>query len=458
MENTSGLGVFQRSSQAVLERPLSAMNAKPIEVVPTNYCLYARKSLEADEKQALSIDSQIKEMLRIAERDGLHIAEIRRESHSAKASGQRPVYNQLIEDIRKGIFTGILTWAPDRLSRNAGDLGVLVDLMDEGLIHEIRTYGQKFTNSPNEKFLLMILGSQAKLENDNRGMNIKRGMRTRVEMGLWPGIAPVGYLNEKRTDKKCHVLIDPVRGPVVKKIFEKVAYEGWSGRQIYAWLKNDLKFKTRTDKNLSLSNIYLVLRNSFFYGAFEYPRKSGNWYTGIHEPLIGKELFEQVQERMLNYQVGKTQGKEFAFTKLITCGLCGSGITADEKFKKQKNGNVHRYVYYGCCKGKDKNCKGQYIREEELLSQILGLVDELSLNELGMRDKVEKEVERYHKFRMGVLGLNDTEQEKQKQIDMKNYAKYILREGEVAEKRELLMSLKSKLLLEDGVLKLGLVG
>jgi hypothetical protein len=75
-----------------------------------------------------------------------------------------------------------------------------------------------------------------------------------------------------------------------------------------------------------------------------------------------------------------------------------------------------------------------------------------------MRDKVEKEVERYHKFRMGVLGLNDTEQEKQKQIDMKNYAKYILREGEVAEKRELLMSLKSKLLLEDGVLKLGLVG
>lgn len=30
----------------------------------------------------------------------------------------------------------------------------------------------------------MILGSQAKLENDNRRINVKRGLRVRVEMGL----------------------------------------------------------------------------------------------------------------------------------------------------------------------------------------------------------------------------------------------------------------------------------
>jgi hypothetical protein len=35
------------------------------------YVLYARKSTESDEKQALSIDSQIKEMQEIAERDNL---------------------------------------------------------------------------------------------------------------------------------------------------------------------------------------------------------------------------------------------------------------------------------------------------------------------------------------------------------------------------------------------------
>src|ERR1035437_781287 len=124
------------------------------------YCLYARKSTEDDERQAMSIDSQIKEMTDIAIRDNLFIKEIRQEKHSAKASGHRPVFAQLLEDIRSGIFNGILTWAPDRLSRNAGDLGMLVDMMDQEKLHQIRTFSQSFSNNPNEKFLLMILCSQ----------------------------------------------------------------------------------------------------------------------------------------------------------------------------------------------------------------------------------------------------------------------------------------------------------
>jgi hypothetical protein len=40
------------------------------------------------------------------------------------------VFEKLIADIRNGKFSGILSWAPDRLSRNAGDLKTLVDLMD----------------------------------------------------------------------------------------------------------------------------------------------------------------------------------------------------------------------------------------------------------------------------------------------------------------------------------------
>ncbi len=98
------------------------------EVSPIRYVLYARKSSEDDERQALSIDSQVKEMLTVAEHQGIIIAEIRTESHSAKYSGQRPVFNQLIEDIRSGLFDGVLTWATDRLSRNAGDLGSVLIL------------------------------------------------------------------------------------------------------------------------------------------------------------------------------------------------------------------------------------------------------------------------------------------------------------------------------------------
>jgi site-specific DNA recombinase len=180
-----------------------------IPVAQVRYCLYARKSTESDEKQALSIESQVKEMLRIAERDSLEIIDIRREAHSAKDSGQRPVFSEILRDIQIGRYTGILTWAPDRLSRNAGDLGSLVDFMDQKRLVEIRTFGQGFTNSPSDKFLLMILCSQAKLENDNKSINVKRGLRTRCEMGLWPAPAPMGYLNEMRADRKGHVYIDP---------------------------------------------------------------------------------------------------------------------------------------------------------------------------------------------------------------------------------------------------------
>jgi DNA invertase Pin-like site-specific DNA recombinase len=123
---------------------------KPIPII--RYCLYARKSMEDEERQALSIDSQLKEMKQIAERDNLCIVAIRTESHSAKSSGMRPVFNKIIEEIKAKKYNAILTWNPDRLSRNAGDLGCLVDLMDNQLLIEIRTYNQKFINSPNEKF------------------------------------------------------------------------------------------------------------------------------------------------------------------------------------------------------------------------------------------------------------------------------------------------------------------
>lgn len=417
--------------------------ATPAEKV--RYCLYARKSTESDEKQALSIDSQVKEMLQIAERENLEIVDIRRESHSAKSSGQRPVFNELIRDLNSGRYTGILTWAPDRLSRNAGDLGTLVDLMDEKKLHQIRTYGQSFQNSPNEKFLLMILCSQAKLENDNKSINVKRGLRTRCEMGLWPAPAPMGYLNEKRVDRKGHVFIDPERGPIIKKMFEKVAYEKWSGKKIYHWLKFEMNFKTPNgNKGLTLSNIYLLLQNDFYYGSFEYPRKSGLWYKGIHEPLISKGLFDQVQEQVKS-QIIRVQDKEFAFTKIMECGLCGSGICADEKFKKQKNGNVHRYVYYGCTKSKDKHCKCGYINEEELINQFASLMEKIDLDEIGIKEKIKAEVERIKKFQRVILGAK--EKIEVKDIDIRNYAKYVLREAPDLEKRELLGCLKSKILL-----------
>jgi len=422
-----------------------------VAALPIKYCLYARKSTESEERQVLSIDSQIKEMLQIAEKENLHIIEIKRESHSAKNAGERPIFNELVNGIRVGKYNGILTWAPDRISRNAGDLGAIVDLMDQKLLLDIRTYGQKFGNSPNEKFLLMILGSQAKLENDNRGVNVRRGLRTRCEMGLRPGVSPTGYLNEKRLDKRCHAVIDPERAPVVRQMFEKVAYEQWSGRKLYHWLKFIINFKSKGNKNLSLSNIYIILQNHFYYGRFEY---GGNWYEGKHEPLITKELFDKVQEQLKRDNIVKSEIKEFAFTKLITCGHCGSGITADEKYKKLKDGTTARYVYYGCTRSRNLHCKGGYIREEELIEQMVKLLDRTDINEIGMKHKFQEELERFNKFQKMFIESNNIKKIKPLNMNLKDYAKYLLKEGSAIEKRELLSCTKSKLVMKDKILTL----
>jgi predicted metal-binding protein len=317
---------------------------------------------------------------------------------------------------------------------------------------EIRTYGQQFRNSPNEKFLLMILCSQAKLENDNKSINVKRGLKTRCEMGLRPGPAVVGYLNEKRMDRKCQVIIDKDRAPIIKKMFEKVAYEKWSGRKIHHWLKFEINFKTaKGNKGITLSNIYQILQNPFYYGVFEYPAKSGNWYTGQHEPLITQELFDMVQSQVKS-QFTRIENKEFAFTKLLTCGLCDSGVSAEEKFKKLKDGSVNRHVYYGCTKSKDRNCKCGYINEEELIKQFEKLLEHVNLNELSVKEKIKTELERFKKFQKVLLGIKDNLEVKN--IDIRSYAKFILRDGSVLEKRELLGCLNNKILLTNKIISL----
>lgn len=413
------------------------------------YVLYARKSTESDEKQALSIDAQVKEMKELADKKDLKVTEVMTESHSAKDAGQREVFNEMISEIKEGKYSGLLTWAPDRLSRNAGDLGALVDLMDQDTLKVIQTHGQRFSDAPSEKFLLMIMGSQAKLENDQKSKNVKRGLRARCEQGLWPAPAPTGYLKHKDREKKCHVVVDPKRAPTIKEMYQKVAYEDWSGRKVYRWLKDELNFKSKNGKHLSRSNVYLTLKNTFYYGRFEYPSGSDNWYDGIHEPLISKDLYEKVQLALRANTQYKPNSKEFAFTRLMKCGKCGSGISAQEKTKTLSDGSERKYIYYSCSRSRDINCDGAYVRETDLIEQLIELIEDIDLNESGLAKSVEAEVGRFRKFQ-ALLG-KDTEDitASSDELDMRNYAKYILQEGGIGEKRKLISSFENSLTIES---------
>jgi hypothetical protein len=248
-------------------------------------------------------------------------------------------------------------------------------------------------------------------------------------------------------DRKCEVIVDPDRAPIIKRMFERVAYEKWSGRKLYHWLKFELNFRTKSNHYLSLANIYRIIQSHFYYRVFQYPENGGNWYTGKHRPIINKDLFDKVQEQLKRDHFTR-ENREFAFTKLITCG-CGSGITACEKYKKLKDGTTAKYIYYGCTKSRNLHCKEGYIREEELIGQLINIIDRLDVNELGMKQKFEEEVARFNKFQKSVLGLTKDPAKEILGIDLKAYAKYLLREGSMIEKRELLSCFKSRLTIKD---------
>lgn len=143
----------------------------------------------------------------------------------------------------------------------------------------------------------------------------------------------------------------------------------------------------------------------------------------------------------------RIENKEFAFTKMMTCGLCGSGICADEKFKKYKNGTITRYVYYGCTKARGVDCKCGYTEEKDILKQFEELIEKIDINEIQIKEKIKADVEKFSNLQNFFLGTK--EKPKISNINIRGYARYVLREGSDIEKRELLGCLKSRICLSN---------
>jgi len=418
-----------------------------MEKIDLKYCLYARKSSESDERQAMSIDSQLSEMRAMADNKGLNIVCELQESHSAKESGQRPVYNKLLQGLRNGEYNAVLTWAPDRLSRNAGDLGSIVDLMDSGHLLQIHTYSQTFTNNPNEKFLLMILCSQAKLENDNKSINVKRGIKTKCEMGWRPGVAPLGYINRAFGGIN-DIIPDPERSEIVREMFNK-ASRGWSGRRLKVWL-DDLNFTTRNGKPVPLSSILAMLINPFYYGEFQYPEgPDAKWYKGAHKPLISKELYNQVQQSR-GVNKGIWGSKAFAFKGLLKCGSCGGEFTAQEKIKQLKNGEFKRHVYYNCNRKVDPSCKEPYINQDNLREILLEFIEN-NYDQINISDKLRAKIEKHYAVTQNLLRYYKFEQK----LDdpLLECSRYVLSRGNENEMMIFSEGIDNKFLVHEGLLK-----
>lgn len=348
------------------------------EINKIKYFLYARKSSESEDRQVASIESQIDELKKLADREGLKIVEIFQESKSAKAPG-RIMFNQMIERVYKGEIQGILCWKLDRLARNPVDGGNINWMLQQGVIQHIRAYDKSYYPTDNVLMMSVEFGMANQFIRD-LSQNTKRGLRARVEKGVYPAPAPFGYINEKYAERgNKTILTDPERFDVIRKMFDLMLTGTYTVLQILRIVNEEWKFRTPKGSKLGRSTIYKIFTRPFYYGMFEYPIGSGNWVKGIHRAMITEEEYDKIQ--ILLGRKGRPRPKShiFEFTGMMKCEECGGMITAEEKIKHQKNGNVHHYIYYHCTKRKNPNCKQGSIEINDLKKQVVKAMDELKI-------------------------------------------------------------------------------
>lgn len=234
--------------------------------------------------------------------------------------------------------------------------------------------------------MLQITLSQSKYSSDKLSTDVKRGMNRKAEQGWRPGRAPLGYLNSKTKLKgEQDIASDPVRFGLVKQLLDHMLTGNYTAPALLNFA-NEIGLTMpmtlgRKPRNLHLSELYRILSNPFYYGWYEWPKGSSNWVKGKHESMITEDQFNRIQGFLGRPTQARPHTKNFAFTGLMKCGYCGCAITAEEKFKYQKNGNVHRYVYYRCTRKKDKNCPEKAIELKEFNRQIDALIQKLTISD-----------------------------------------------------------------------------
>src|SRR3990167_8478956 len=124
------------------------------------YFIYTRKSTDSEERQILSIESQISELKEFAAKEKLEIVASLCEAQTAKEPG-RKIFGEMLDRIEKGEAQGILAWHPDRLAGNSVDGGKIVYMLDTGRIKDLKFPTFWFESTPQGKFMLNIAFGQS---------------------------------------------------------------------------------------------------------------------------------------------------------------------------------------------------------------------------------------------------------------------------------------------------------
>lgn len=306
--------------------------------------LYCRKSSEDSTRQVQSIDDQKRILQEIATQRGLNIVETFVDEKSAGTPYQRPAFQTMIERVQSGDVAIVLTWKIDRLSRNAIENGQISWMLQKGIIQEIVTPDRVYLPSDNV-LLFMVEGAMANQYLRDLSANVKRGMNSKVEKGLFPAYAPIGYLNEGKHKGSKYIAPDPEYFPKVKALWNLAKTGTYQLADLYRIMEKQYPLN-KNGQVVTFSTFHRIFHNPFYCGLFKW---DGEYHLGTHTPMLTQSEFEMVQQNFTTKAKTRSRDLEFEYKGAFQCGTCGATITSERKQKLIKATNTEKtFDYYRC--------------------------------------------------------------------------------------------------------------
>lgn len=348
------------------------------------YFEYARKSTEAKERQALSIEDQISENAKVASSNSLQVIDTYQDSKTAYKPHKRLQFNAMLSMLRSGEADAILTWKADRLARNPLEGGILIQMLQDGQIQEIRcSSGDTYTKDSDHLMLQLHFGV-ANSYSRNLAKDTKRGLDHKVLRGEYPRSAPIGY-DQSGPDGYRNLVENPTEAPIIKEMFERAATGVHSLKSLEVWANGLGLSSKRFKSKMNHTQVRFILTNPVYYGVF---RWRGELFPGKYEPLISKAIFDKVQIALRDRGKPKHLTGGLWINGLIKCKSCGCAVTTTIKRKYYPKTDRNAIYYYNRCTRKRGKCTQAPVTFKNLKQQILDNISNIQISkkeyDLGM--------------------------------------------------------------------------
>ncbi|MDX2073950.1 MAG: recombinase family protein [Alphaproteobacteria bacterium] len=319
-----------------------------------------------EQEDGHSISAQKQRLQDYCERKGLDVIRVF-EIIESSTKGKRTDFVAMLDFAKAQKETiAIVADAVDRFQRSFKESVMIDELRQKGQI-ELHFYrenmiiGQNSSSSDIMRWDFSVMGAKSYVLNLSE--NVRRSMEYMVRNGEWTSAAPLGYLNIRDQQGKAHIILDPERAFLVRRLFEEYAKGCYSisGDLVRKAKEWDLVNKTKRKTPLSHAQIHLILQNPFYYGEM---LVKGKLYNHKYDTLITKELFDKCQQVRLGNtrpQQVRYSEKPFIFRGLLKCAVSGRRVTCD--LKKGK----HVYLI---CRDPENPEKKLFIAENEVLDQV----------------------------------------------------------------------------------------